>query len=350
MFQSTQATDQDETRGHLTMKRLLGTYLFQCIQYTGLMPVVRYLFAGRVVILMFHEIQVEPRSELMTGTSIPLLEYALDWLRQNQYQIITLDKYLQDRVLETTDSSRYAILTFDDGYRDNVTVGLPILERYNAPFVMYVPTGSPLRTLNSWWLGLRELVRRNDQISIEGMNRHFTCGDFRQKLATLVSVTKWIHADYSRIAILDVALKKAGISVTALNNAYFLDEAELQALSRHPLASLGGHTTSHAALVTLSAASARTEMADNREYLQNLSQAPVHHFAYPYGAYSRREESLAEELGFSTAVTSTKGHLEPRQGPYSLPRIPVDSFDTPIVFQARMNGALALYRLLGMSA
>jgi len=318
------------------------------------MPVVRYLFAGRVVILMFHEIQVEPRSELMTGTSIPLLEYALDWLRQNQYQIITLDKYLQDRVLETTDSSRYAILTFDDGYRDNVTVGLPILERQNAPFVMYVPTGSPQRTLNSWWLGLRELVRRNDQISIEGMNRHFTCGDFRQKLAALVSVTKWIHADYSRIAILDVALKKAGISVTALNNAYFLDEAELQALSRHPLASLGGHTTSHAALATLTAASARAEMADNREYLQDLTQAPVRHFAYPYGgdgAYSRREQSLAEELGFSTAVTGTKGHLDPRQNPYSLPRIPLDRFDTPVVFQARMSGAeFAVYRLLGKSA
>jgi peptidoglycan/xylan/chitin deacetylase (PgdA/CDA1 family) len=318
------------------------------------MPVVRCLFAGRVVILVFHEIQAEPRSELMTGTSIPLLEYALDWLQQNQYQIITLDRYLQDRALETTDASRYAILTFDDGYRDNVTVGLPILERYNAPFMMYVPTGSPLRTLNSWWLGLRELVRRNDQISIEGMNRHFTCGDFRQKLAALASMTKWIHADYSRIAILDVALKKAGISVLALNDAYFLNEVELQALSRHPLASLGGHTTSHAALATLNAASARAEMADNREYLQQLAQTPVRHFAYPYGRYgahSWREQSLAEELGFSTAVTATKGHLDTRQSPYSLPRIPVGCFDTPIVFQARMNGAeLAGYRLLGMSA
>jgi peptidoglycan/xylan/chitin deacetylase (PgdA/CDA1 family) len=58
-------------------------------------------------------------------------------------------------VLENDRSHRYAVLTFDDGYRDNVSMALPILERHNAPFLIYVPTGGPARTLQAWWLGLR---------------------------------------------------------------------------------------------------------------------------------------------------------------------------------------------------
>jgi peptidoglycan/xylan/chitin deacetylase (PgdA/CDA1 family) len=38
-------------------------------------------------------------------------------------------------VLENDRSHRYAVLTFDDGYRDNVSMALPILERHNAPFL-----------------------------------------------------------------------------------------------------------------------------------------------------------------------------------------------------------------------
>jgi len=37
-------------------------------------------------------------------------------------------------------------------------VALPILKRHNAPFLMYVPTGGPTRTLQAWWIGLRELI------------------------------------------------------------------------------------------------------------------------------------------------------------------------------------------------
>jgi glycosyltransferase involved in cell wall biosynthesis len=59
-----------------------------------------------------------------------------------------------ERVLENDRSRRY-VLTFDDGYRDNVSMALPTRERHNAPFLMYVPTGRPARTLQAWWLGLR---------------------------------------------------------------------------------------------------------------------------------------------------------------------------------------------------
>jgi peptidoglycan/xylan/chitin deacetylase (PgdA/CDA1 family) len=151
-------------------------------------------------------------------------------------------------------------------------------------------------------------------------------------------VIHWVHRDYRRAALLAPTFKQNGISLAALNEAYFLDERGLRILARHPLASIGGHTTSHAALTTLDEASARAELADNRRYLENLLQLSVRHVAYPYGACGPREEHLANEVGFQTAVTTRQKRLyDHNVNPFALPRIGVYS---PSGLRARMSGII----------
>ena len=62
------------------------------------------------------------------------------------------------------------------------------LERNNAPFMIYVPTGAPTRTLQSWWLGLREIFRREDHVTIDPMDASFNCTDYRSKEAGLLAL------------------------------------------------------------------------------------------------------------------------------------------------------------------
>jgi peptidoglycan/xylan/chitin deacetylase (PgdA/CDA1 family) len=326
-----------------SMKQVLKDVVCHGFSWAGLMPTVRSLFAGRAVIIVFHEIQREFRSELATGIPVSLFEHSLKWLRRKGWEIVSLEECIE-RVLRNDRSRRYAVLTFDDGYRDNVSVALPILERHAAPFLMYVPTGAPTRTLQTWWLGLRELFRSRDDVAIDAMDARFHCPDLQTKASALVQVTRWVHEDYHRAAMLAPTFHKAGVSLSALNEAYFLDEGEIQALSRHPLASIGGHTTSHSALKILDGASARAEMVDNRNYLQDLIQRPVRHIAYPYGNSGPREEHLASAVGFSTAVTTRPGHLDgPHLNYFALPRI---LFDSEIEFQARMNGLQRAFHML----
>ncbi|MBR1155812.1 polysaccharide deacetylase family protein [Bradyrhizobium sp. JYMT SZCCT0428] len=328
------------------MKQQLKDLVCHGVSWAGLMPAVRSLFAGRAAIISFHEIQREFRCELATGTSVSLFEHSLRWLRREGWEIVSLEECL-DRVSRDDRSRRYAVLTFDDAYRDNVSVALPILERHNAPFMMYVPTGAPTRTLESWWLGLRELIRSRDDVTVDAMETRFHCPDVQAKVSALARATQWVHEDYHRAAMLAPTFRKAGISLSALNDAYFLDEREIQALSHHPLASIGGHTTSHPALKNLDSASARAEMADNRNYLQNLTQRPVRHFAYPYGnpkASGPREEQLCSAVGFLTGVTTRPGPLDNLPLNYfALPRVFVDS---EVGFQARMSGLQRAFRML----
>jgi peptidoglycan/xylan/chitin deacetylase (PgdA/CDA1 family) len=303
------------------MSPILKSCLYYGASRVGELPFFRAGSAARAVIIMFHEIQRDCQLELMTGTSASLFEYALNWLHREGWSIVSLDECL-DKLASNDRSGRYAVLTFDDGYRDNVSVALPILERYNAPFMIYVPTVALTRSMQSWWLGLRKLFLLRDNVTIDALSQRFHCSDFRSKLSALEEVQRWVHQDFRRAALLAPTFKQTGISLAALNDAYFLDERELSILARHPLASIGGHTTSHAALPILDQSSARAELADNRSYLENLLQLPVRHVAYPYGAFGPREEQLANDVGFQTAVTTRHARVydhEVKQ--FALPRV-----------------------------
>src|SRR5882757_527644 len=160
------------------MNPVLKNCIFYGASQVGRLPGIRALLAGRVAIIVYHEIQRDCQSELMTGTSVSLFEYSLNWLRREGWSIVSLDECLQ-KLASNDRSRRYAVLTFDDGFRDNVSVALPILERHNAPFTMYVPTGAPTRSMQSWWLGLRKLFLSRDDVTIDALSRRFHCSDFR---------------------------------------------------------------------------------------------------------------------------------------------------------------------------
>src|SRR5215469_9221112 len=205
------------------MNPILKNCLYYSASRVGELPFFRARFAARAAIISFHEIQRDLQSELMTGTSVSLFEYALYWLQREGWSIVSLDECLE-RLAGDDRSGRYAVLTFDDGYRDNVSVALPILERHKAPFMMYVPTGALTRSMQSWWLGLRRLFLSKATVTVDAFGRRFHCPDIRSKRSGLAEVVAWVHEDYRRSAMLASTFEQNGISLAAVNDEYFLNE------------------------------------------------------------------------------------------------------------------------------
>jgi peptidoglycan/xylan/chitin deacetylase (PgdA/CDA1 family) len=320
--------------------------VYRFAHYSGFTKIIRGHRGGLGSLLMFHEVQDEDPVGLTGGTSPRFFDDLLMWLRRQGWTFVSLTDVLR---WERESPERFVCLTFDDGYRDILTNTLPILERYGAPFTLYIPTAAITRELYAWWLGLRELLLKNDVVDIDAMGERFTCPDLAQKLNAYWAITSWVRQDYNRRFALDPTFTTAGISIRDLNERYYLNERELEALSRHPLATIGGHTSSHAALSALEADQARSEITENRRFLENLLQKPVVDFAYPYGdekSCGPREGMLVAEEGFRSAVTARGGQIWPqhKNWPHALPRIGINMNVSRAVIDGRLSGIRDLLR------
>ncbi len=282
----------------------------------------------RGLVLMFHEIfgnDEDYMQAFKAGCTKAFLEAVIIELRRARWDIIAFDEALERLAADGT-SHRFAVLTFDDGYRDTLTEALPILERHRAAFTVYVATGALTRELNSWWLGLRALFQKHDTIDISAMGERLTCPDRDSKIACHTRVKQWVHENYDRVPLLDETFERYGISIRALNDSCFMSPSELRALLTHDLAGIGAHTTSHRALADLEASEVEREMSDNRQYLEDLLDRPALHLAYPYGnalACGERDFRIAERLGFRSAVTTRTSPVfaQHRGHPHQIPRI-----------------------------
>jgi peptidoglycan/xylan/chitin deacetylase (PgdA/CDA1 family) len=265
----------------------------------------------------------------------------LSVLRAFGVDFVSLDEAV--RRLRAGTPGRFAAFTFDDGFADNLTHALPVMERHGAPFTVYVATGMITGEMDAWWLGLAEIIRRRDAIMIPGLERTFTCPNPAAKVSTFIQIERLVHGDYTMLSAIQALVAEADIDVAALVRHEGLRIEEVRQLARHPLVTIGAHGTTHVNLARVTEETARREMAENRRFLEQATDRPVQHFAYPFGnprACGTREAGLARDLGFETAVTTRHGtvfadHLDHL---HALPRESLTGTDTPSTLSCKVGG------------
>ncbi len=269
------------------------------------------------------------------------LERSLRWLRKQGVEFVSLDEAV--RRLSQAGRRPFAAFTFDDGYADNLTHALPVMERFEAPFTVYVTTGMVTRQIDAWWFGLAALVRAQRRIELPELKCTFECPDRASKKRAFRAIEAAIHKDFGALTAVRAAIADHRIDCDALVDREALTEQQLRQLARHPLVTIGGHTTTHRNLAQASPASVRWEMAENRKFLQETTQKPVDHFAYPFGherACGSREAAIARNVGFRTATTTRLGALFPQHADHlhALPRLHLSCDDTPSTLRCKTDG------------
>ncbi|MGV8936417.1 MAG: polysaccharide deacetylase family protein [Allorhizobium sp.] len=321
----------------------LKTATEQLLDLSGAGRLIGRSYRGPGLVLMFHEIHDNVEAQLRTGCSPQQLRRTLLALKADDRDIVTADEAL--RRLADPQARKFAVLTFDDGYRDNRDLALPILAEFAAPMTMFVPTGMVTRELYAWWLGLRDLLQRLDSVDIQAMERRFDCADPAQKNAAMRQITAWVGTDRARAAALGDTFREHHISLADLIDKVAMDERELKTFADHPLVTIGGHTTTHTFLTGLSDQAAYADIADNRQFLEGLLCQPVRHFAYPYGtagACGAREAGYVRAAGYDSGFTTRPGQLFPEHllEPQLMPREDAGfANQTKAQLESRINGA-----------
>jgi peptidoglycan/xylan/chitin deacetylase (PgdA/CDA1 family) len=250
-----------------------------------------------------------------------------------------------ERLTEGTLSNRTIIVTFDDGYRDNLVHALPVLERYGVPATIFVTTGFIDGTCVPWWYEQDAILRRLDAAEVSWKGRSFSwkLETSTQKLSAISE----IYYIFKKMSLDDqnAFMEKLRnlCPSTFTYESMFLSWDELINLARHPLITIGAHTKNHPILSCLTSEGIRDELAGGKEILESRLGHSIDHLAYPFGGNSqvcRREFEAAREVGFRSAFTTRFGHLHSahRNFLHSLPRITIGDGDTISMFKQKLIG------------
>jgi peptidoglycan/xylan/chitin deacetylase (PgdA/CDA1 family) len=321
---------------------IVTSAIYTTAHVSGLSRALALRYRGRGIIFALHSIVDDQASHPDHSLRCPVgkLEWILRRLRQQKLDFVTLDDAVER--LAAPAARPFVAFTFDDGFADNLTKALPVMEKFAAPFTVYVPTGMITRDIDAWWFGVAALVGSRDRVDLPTLGR-FKCGDRASKRRTFSAVETAIHKNFDLLPAVRQALDAAGIQIRALVDQEALTENQLRMLSQHPLVTIGGHTTTHPNLARTTAAKARSEMADNRKFLQEITGQEVAHNAYPFGhagACGDREAEISRSLGFRTAVTTRAGTIfaEHLNHLHALPRVCLTWQENASTLQCKLDG------------
>ncbi len=249
---------------------------------------------GFLIVLMFHGLftseeeafagDIDPYQPLTEQDLAALIEY----FQANGYQFISP----ADLGRDIAPSSRRVLLTFDDGYANNLRA-LPILKRYDVPATFFIAAGNVASGEPFWWDVLyRERVRRN--------TGRAQIVDERQRLKSFNN--REIKAQLRSMFGAD--------AFTAQSDADRpMTVAEVQTAARDPLVTIGNHTVDHELLTRVPLDDARRQIFDCQAMLSDWTNEAPRIIAYPNGIYDDSIVKLAAEAGLTAAVTSMRGKV-----------------------------------------
>jgi peptidoglycan/xylan/chitin deacetylase (PgdA/CDA1 family) len=255
---------------------------------------------------------------------------------------------------------RRVVVTFDDGYADNLLHAKPLLEKYDIPATVFITTGYIGEGREFWWDELDRLFLQPGELPstlglrVNGTDKQWAFGaaafydeDSHQRnrlwrawqadepgprQSVYRSLWEWMHPmrEKERLSVREKLLAWAGDSGAARGTHRVLAREEITELVRGGLIEVGCHTITHPQLSALSRESQRNEIRQSKLSLEEILDEPVTGFAYPYGRecdYTPETLSLVREAGFDYSCTTSVGVVDQEADRFQLPRVQVQDMD-----------------------
>lgn len=288
------------------------------------------LFGGEGIIFMLHRVLPENLREQWDynkGLAITpeYLEKVILYLKDKDFQFISLDNLVEQLNYPKKDKQKFVCFTIDDGYRDNITYGLPIFEKHNVPFTIYVSNSLPNGNAHFWWYWLEERIVNSDAFFFKGENYLLKSAEEKKKIYSLLRNQLKNMQLNERLQIIKKLFQRDDEQIQAESKELGLTWEELRIYAQNPLITFGAHTLNHLSLSHLSDEEAEQEIVEGKSEMEKALGFKINHFAYPYGGkedVGEREVELVRKAGFDSATLNQRGNvfLKHKKFPFQLPR------------------------------
>ena len=297
------------------------------LHHSGLLaPVIRAVgYARRTAafpILKYHRVNDDADpffSALPTG----IFEGQMRHVARN-YRVLPVEELVVR--LQRGGLPRNALaITFDDGYRDNLTHAAPILSRLGLPATIFLATGFIGTAEVPWVDRLAYGLKKSAATKVRTpWNDELDLTDVPARLRAMERIREHFKrvTDEERHPQLEILLGLLGVTDQRAFKNLMLSWDDVHALQGLGF-TIGAHTVNHPILSRVSPQRAWTEILGARTMIESACGAAPRAFAYPNGGaedYTETVRRLVREAGFTCAVTTRFGINTSNTNPWELRR------------------------------
>jgi peptidoglycan/xylan/chitin deacetylase (PgdA/CDA1 family) len=314
----------------------------------------------KAVVLMYHRVLTCDEQRL-TGSHPAIIvgreTFAKHMaLLKRRFVVLSLDEFADrmERKIPFPDSS--CLITFDDGWKDNATNAMPVLQRYALPAVVFLPVNYIGANRLFWQEALVHLTVSAVMAVREDATRARHLSELLAAVR-LDSILELPDPD-PRSAIIQAIMRSKGTPPSVMESTLreigdelgitlddlvgtdgFLKWDEVEDMSRNGIA-FGGHGAEHRLLTYVSHDEAKGEIDVSKEMLGRRFEKTVPAFSYPNGYFTSEVVALVKGAGYRLAFITSRGFVSCADDPYTIRRLNIHESvtnNTPM-FWARVVG------------
>jgi peptidoglycan/xylan/chitin deacetylase (PgdA/CDA1 family) len=316
-------------------------------QYLGVNRVVRALRQKSLLVLCYHGVvpDEDSRSPALYGNVIGVTEFSRQMEELTRYFHPISDSELKDwRAGSLSVRRNPALVTFDDGYRNNLTCAAPVLERLGIPATILISAGyiGSQRILWPDEVYLRALAwpERLLPMPEAGAGKQIPDGlPGRRQLAGYVREMCKRVRDEQRIEYL-TQLRKHELPQPQDNIYSFLSWREVRALKSRGF-EIGSHTVEHPILTQVQPERLEFELKESKRVIEEQIGSECRYFSYPNGGPLDVSPKVVEEIrraGYSFAFTVTDRLASADDDPLLMARVYIPGGISTAEFHGRLSG------------
>jgi len=305
-------------------------------------------------ILLYHRVGIVNNDPQLLCVTPDHFKEHLEVLYKN-FKVVDLEEAVLNGN-NLGDAGKVIVITFDDGYADNLYQAKPILENYGMPATVFVVSGQTGEQQEFWWDDLARIffiqpvLPTKLQIRVRSQNYLW---NIENSALSNLSDLQWnvlnsknlnsrqkAYIDVARIiktcshpernAIIDSIYQWAGLDALGRQDFRVMNQNELAALIDGGLIKIGSHTRTH---VTLSAVDEETqfnEILESKKSLEEMLNKRISLFSYPFGGkkdYNATTIKILKRLDFRLACSNFPDRVYRTTNRFQLPRILVRDWD-----------------------
>jgi len=259
--------------------------------------------------------------------SVEVFKKQIRYLRRH-YDIVSIKEF-DHRLATGSFSGREMLLTFDDGYANNLYVVEPILSQYNLPFTVFISTDN-ITTGDFYPTTVNRMVTRAaglERLVLPSLGREFSMPTDADRAAVCSTVGKLLKSsplDEVKGIVDDLINNLTADQRAAMKRRYEcvrpMNWEEVARLSRKENVTIGSHGMWHIICHERQDPEVvKHQLAGSKQLIEERLQLPCDYFAYPNGDNTALSNDCVKTLyrmGFGadqkTEVCQTSSHVLPR--------------------------------------